>query len=632
MASRRRHSRARSRAREAPAIERKPRRRRLRRRRRSRRRLATVSLFVVLALAVVLGVTYFARSYFEARGVARYEEALVAFESRNYERTVRMLEQVLFTDPQNLAALVLDAKAYLLLGYPVKAEQALRRAQQAGAERAVVDVLLARSYLQQGRFAGLINELPGRDDDPELRGQLLLMHGLAYLELRQHDAAERAFTESSGLLPNESGPLTGQALVALHDGRDDFAQELVERAAVMSPDDPQVWFVKGEIALARHDSEQSEASYSRAIELDSHFVSARLARAKLRIAADRNESALEDLKAIAAVREDDPQVSWLHALILSLRGERQQAQALIAKASSRLLRFSTEYVMNHSPSLLLMSVARLQSDGFEQAFPLLNRYVELEPQDFGARKLLASVQLIRGLPAQALQVLSPGRVPDGEDAQSLALMSQAHSQFGALDEAARLLWQSLSFASENKPERMQKALIDLALNDARQVDQPEFNQSEFNQPEFNQPELEEALDVDHQFDDLSLMLRVLQHRALVLQGDLRVAQLLAGQHPEHASVANLHGALALSLAQLDESRTALVHALAIAPELSAAQRNLARVDMASGDFDAARARLQGVLAKLPNDPRTVAVLLRLKRLQQDVSMPSMGDSPVQDLW
>ncbi|MFT5445944.1 MAG: tetratricopeptide (TPR) repeat protein [Gammaproteobacteria bacterium] len=257
-------------------------------------------MIVVLALAVVLGVTHFVRSYFESRGAARYEEALVAFESRDYEHTVRMLEQVLVTDPQNLAALVLDARAYLRLGYPVKAEQALRKAQQAGAERAAVEALLARSYLQQGRFDGLIKELPARGDDPDLRGQLLLMHGLAYLELRQHDAAQRAFTESSGLLPNESGPMTGQALVALHDGRDDFAQELAEQAAVMSPDDPQVWFVKGEIARARHDAKPFEASYSRAIELDSNFLSARFARAKLRIVADRKESALDDLKAIAA--------------------------------------------------------------------------------------------------------------------------------------------------------------------------------------------------------------------------------------------------------------------------------------------------------------------------------------------
>lgn len=262
-----------------------------------------------------------------------------------------------------------------------------------------------------------------------------------------------------------------------------------------------------------------------------------------------------------------------------------------------------------------MSVARLQSNGFEHAFPVLNRYAELEPEDCGARKLLARVQLVRGLPAQALQVLSSGRVAHREDAQSLALMSQAHSQLGELDEAARLLWRSLSVTREDEPDKMQNSLIGLALNDGRPV---------------GQAAVEETLDLDHQFDGVSLMLRVLQQRASVLQGSLRVAQLLAAQHPEHASVANFHGALALSLVQLDESRTALVRALALAPELPAAQRNLARVEIAIGDFDAARARLQGALAKRPNDPRTVAVLARLKLAQQDVLAPQMSDSPVQE--
>jgi Tfp pilus assembly protein PilF len=342
--------------------------------------------------------------------------------------------------------------------------------------------------------------------------------------------------------------LTGQALVALHRGRDGFAQELAEQAVQMSPDDPQVWFVKGEIARAREELEQSEASYSRAIELDANFVSARLARADLRIVDGRSDDALGDLQAIAAVREDDPYASWLHALVLSMRGEQQQAQFLIAKASSRLLRFSTKYVMNHPPSLLLMSVARLQSNDFEQAFPVLKRYVELQPQDLGARKLLASVQLIRGSSGQALQVLSPEQGEGGEDAQSLALMSQAHSQVGEVDEAARLLWRSLSVRGEHELDSMQKALISLVLDGGGLADQTEMGN---------------ALDLDHQFDDLSLMLRVLQHRASALQGDLRVAQLLSVQHPGDASVANFHGALALSLEQFEESRSALLHALSV---------------------------------------------------------------------
>jgi thioredoxin-like negative regulator of GroEL len=81
--------------------------------------------------------------------------------------------------------------------------------------------------------------------------------------------------------------------------------------------------------------------------------------------------------------------------------------------------------------------------------------------------------------------------------------------------------------------------------------------------------------------------------------------------------------------RFEESRSALLHALSVAPELSAAQRNLARVEIASGDFEAARARLHDILSKLPDDPRTVAVLAQLKQAEQDVAQPPMDDSPQQ---
>ena len=162
-----------------------------------------VSVLVVVVVAVALGSAYLVRSYMDSRGAARYEEALLAFESGNYEHSARILEQVLSADSGSLSALVLVGRAYLRLGYTEQAEQALRKAQQAGAHPAVVEVPLTEVYLQQGKFQQLIDEFPARSQDPKLRGRLLLMHGQAHLELRQFDAAQQAFARSSNLLASD---------------------------------------------------------------------------------------------------------------------------------------------------------------------------------------------------------------------------------------------------------------------------------------------------------------------------------------------------------------------------------------------------------------------------------------------
>lgn len=601
MVSRRKRSRRSVRRSENLLTERRSSRRG--RRRSWHRYLLVVGTTAVIA-AVGFGGSFLFRAYLDSRAVVRYEQALVDFSAGDYQQSVRTLEEVLTVDGNNLQALVLVGRSYLRLGYSEQAEQALRRAQLLGARPIDVQLPLTEVYFQQRKFQQLIEEFPANSRDRRLRGRLLIMHGRASLELRQYAAAQNAFARAAELLPAEQDPVSGQALVALRHERIDAAKQLAEQAEKIAPDDPQVWFVKGEIARAREDTDQAVAAYTSAIERDAGFVAARVARAQIHIERNQNEAAVDDLKAVLAVHDDDPRAGYLYALALIRLGEHEQARIVMEASSSNLLRYSTEFVMRHPASLLLMGVSRFREGSFDQAAPLLHRFVEFEPENFAARKLLASVQLVLNFPTPALKALLPKQLPeefaDAGDAQRLALMAQAFTQTGQPGEAAKLLWQALSTAENDKPDYLQQSLIELAVGGVTPAE----------------VRFRDRLDLDPLFDRTTLMLRVLRQRNLQREETLRTVRLLSQDQSEHASVANFHGAVALSLGELEESRMALGRALAIAPELAAAVRNFARVSLASGDLQAADSHLQARLKAEPQDIQAMAIMARLEVRRQ----------------
>ena len=71
--------------------------------------------------------------------------------------------------------------------------------------------------------------------------------------------------------------------------------------------------------------------------------------------------------------------------------------------------------------------------------PCSERYIHLEPNHPGARKLLANILLKRELPSVAIDVLKPTVGKRRADPEALALLSQAHMRLGQAREANELL-------------------------------------------------------------------------------------------------------------------------------------------------------------------------------------------------
>lgn len=574
--------------------------RRDRRRRRARRRVLVACAIVAVTVALAGAVGWTVHTAIQGQSSTRYEEALMRFEAGDHKAAVVILENLLHHDGDNLPSLVLVGRAYLRLGYAEKAEQALRQARQAGAHPSLVSVPLAKAYLQQGKYRQLVDELPATERDPSLRGHMLVMHGQAHLELREFDRAERAFEQAMDLLPGWTGALLGRAQVLLRNGRLDDAERLAQEAGALAPDSAQAWYVKGEVLRARRDTAGAVESYGAAVERDPGHLAARLARAALLVWADRDADALEDVRAVWAVRPDDPQANYQYAIILTKQGETGEAQAFVERAALGLMSHRTDFVMHHPPGLLLLGLLHFRNDSFDQAYSLLERYVTLEPGHPGASKLLAVVALLRELPRTALEALTPAAEVAPGDPELLVLMAQAHGLVGRHDEAALLLGQALEGDPQTAGAASRRAFMQLVLQER----------------EVTSAELADGLEFVASDSGVGRLLSLLHQQGVSPGALLETARVLARQQPDSAPVANLLGAAALAAEEPEEARAALDRALELDPELVVATRNLARAEARSGDLDGARRRLEARLERDPDDARARKALAELDVLHR----------------
>jgi len=553
----------------------------------------------VAALAMLVGIVAF-QEYAPRYSPNTYENALILYDEGNFRAAIIALKSVLKRDRDDLSSRILIGQAYLKIGYAAAAEQELRRARLDGADEAVVNVPLATAYLQQGEYDELFREIPTDVRDPHLRGEFLVLHGKAYVQQRKLDKAEAAFKEAEGLNSDDIEPRLGMARVMLYRGRYAEAEDLADAVTDESPQSAEAWFIKSEVHRARRDFDGALEYYKKATDVDPQHVTARLARAATLIDLGKDERALEDLRQVWAVRPEDPQAYYLYALLLSKSGRMDEAQDMLERAEMALMRSSTDFVLRHPPSLLLLGVIYYQNQKYDKAYDMLDRYVRLEPYHAGARKLLGSILLKRDLGHAAIKMLSPLLDVAPDDPELLMLLSNAYTKSRQPEQAAKLLERAAVLAPTRPEIRTQLALSRLAEGrEAEAVD-----------------ELESALSLGGHSAKAGTLLGLVQLRQGDLDAALDTARTLIEHQPDSPAGHNLAGVVHLARHRLLEARKSFERALEIDPSFKTARHNLAKLDIRDGNIDAAKARYREILERDPTDLQSMEELAGFYRDEQ----------------
>ncbi len=507
-----------------------------------------------------------------------YEDGLKRYRQGARQEAMIQLRNALQQDNSHLPSRILLGQLLLESDRPGEAEQELLLARDQQADRALLDPLLARSYLQQGEHRKLVENIDPWKHGPETARELFVMRANALLMLGERTSAQWMFQEALQLAPDDAQALLGLARIHLHQGDREKASSLLSHVLGTDTGSAQGWLVLGQLRLEQGELEAALAALDRSLELDTGLAAARLHRVALLIDLGRAEQSAADLKQLQEQLPFEPMVSYLQALVHRHGGRREQSAAAMRRAHELLHSVDDEVLVQHAPSLLLAGELALQMGRLDSARMYFNTYLEDHPQDKGVRKRLASVMLSRNEPNSALDLLRPTLESVPQDHQVLTLMGRANLELADYGEAVQWFRQASVLAPEDKQLPLLLAHSELLTQN----------------PEDAAAALETLTTPDGGNTDATLLLvRLRLQSGKVAAARTLLSELLAHQG-DNPDALNLLGITYVADRQLEIARTSFEQVLEQHPGNLTALLNLVRLDISKGAFAQAVARLHGL--------------------------------------
>lgn len=488
-----------------------------------------------------------------------------------------------------------DSEAYIVLGQVlaaqgdlITADRTLVKAIAAGADPSRVDGLRARVLLKSRSYAQILKELhPGPSHQGEALASVLAARGEAQLATAQLTEAKASFDAALQAAPEHPEALLGQAQLAYLNSDPVTALGIVERVIANAPRHSGAWEMKAFMLQFQGKIDEAVSAFEQAARHDPATITADLAAAQLLIGAGRFDAAQ---KHISNAFKRTPNALFAHhvqALLYFYQGKYDQALVTVQEILKSQPKFA--------PTILLAGMTYLARGELNQAEDRLRPLLQAWPDDILVRKLYATTQIRMGNAKGALHTLAPVLERFANDPGLLTLAAEAHVQ--AKDFASATIYYER--AAKLRPEHAD-ALTRLGL--AKYLS---------GQAEHGLATLEQAAAIASGRGGAEFAAAVLLLEQREFKKALAAAQSLQSKQPQNPIGFNLAGAAQLGLGDRDAARKSFEQSVALAPGYWPAAANLARLDLAAGQRDAARVRIQKVLATDQNSIEAMTALLQL---------------------
>jgi putative PEP-CTERM system TPR-repeat lipoprotein len=528
---------------------------------------------------------------------AHYELAIELVAKGDYKGGISELRLALKTDPKDIAARILLGNTLLEIQDGATAAEELLQARKDGALDSFVSASLARAYVLQGRYKAALAELKKAEENQSTAGKVAAIRGDAHLGLRHFRSAEKHYRKSLKIRPGYSNALNG--LVRTKLARQDLpgANRYIKRALAADSNDPQAWFLNGEIARLENKVDDALSHYGKAAELAPRFVLPRLARARIVIGRGDYEGAQPDIAAVTDIDAKNPYAAFLQALTLAHNGKVKQAQDRLGESEIFLQQLPANVIKSHPPSEYLRGVFSYFRKDYTKAYRHLTAYLKRSPRDHGAEKLLASLALSKGDSDYALHLLEKLAPSVPQDIEVQTLFGDALMRAKRYSDAATVLEKAAALADPAFPALSRLVMLrGVASQNAAARDQLKsgirrnpkavkaallMSATLLNQREYA-PALEIALDV-------------LEHDS------------------KNAAAYNLAGGAQLAMKDIDAARRSFRAAFEAVPSFVLAISNLAKLELKLGNQRVARTLYSAIIEQ---DNRNSDAMMALADLEQ----------------
>ena len=485
------------------------------------------------------------------------------------------LKNALQQNPDNPSARWLLAKYYLHIGNGQAAEKELRHAQRLGTDRQFLAVSMGRALLMQRRWNELLDQVPAsRQFAPQVRADILALHGRAYLANGLRERAEQVFNEALALNGQAVSALMGQAYLAMSRRRWEEGRQWVKKALVQQPDNIQALRLLGEVEHAAGRLTEAEQAYSELLLGQESALGDHYNRALVRIQQNDWNGAGQDAEVLASRAPEHPGTVFLDGLFKLKEKNYPEAQTAFEKVLA---------AGEHPLSWYYLGLVHFIQGHYQQAESYLTSFVARYPNAANAVKILAAVHWNNREPDRAKEVLQ--KIVDAglEDSALLQALDSLHLAGGEANEGLEYLRKAASNGS--KPPL------------AETVEQDRSPSSEGVAPTTQADYIER--------------IRNLLHDSRYKQV-LTLAQAMFQAFPKDPLPLNFMSAAYAGLGDLQEARAVLVQALELSPGNRATKQNLAGLELRAGNPDRARQWYQEVLEQQPDDLETLLKMVALE--------------------
>jgi len=554
-------------------------------------------LVYVLLLGVCLSVS---QAFAAKPGTDYYEDALRRFDAKDVPGAIVQLKNALQQDPRLLPAQVLLADAYLIVGSPAAAEAALEAAAKLGADRAVTVPKMAQALIGQFKYQALLDRVNSQGLPVFVAAEVMTYRAAAYMGIGNLKAAEQALREAEKL-DQESVPIkVAQGTLMLRQSNVKGARAVADKTVAMAPKDASAWNLKASVAHVSGQTEAALSSYAKALDLNPEHMDARLGRAGLLFDLKRYQAAEADLTAMKKFAAGDPRAAYLLALDAARKGNSEAARAALSEATGVLDQLPPELIKGNAQLLMLGGLANYGLKQPAKAKGYLQRYIALEPNQTGARKLLASILLDEHDYNRVIELLYPFAGAATADAQMLSLLASAYMGKKKFQQASELFEQAARLSPDVTDAAVGLGMSQLGVG---RIDQ-------------GLAQLQAAFDKDSGQSRAGMVLA----SSYLVRGDAvraaEIARKVVAKEPENLSALNLLGVALSAAKDVSGARAAFTKAARLQRNFLPVQLNLVRLDIAEGKGEAARKRLDALLKVSTDNPEALLELARLERMQR----------------
>ena len=508
-----------------------------------------------------------------------YEDALVRFEKKDHKGAIVQLKNAIKLDRKLLPVHVLLGRALLANQEVVAAQVAFEEALKLGVNRAEVVVPLAKAVLAQGKRQLLL-------DDPRfatagltngVRLDMLLLMASAQADVGRPKEALKAVEEARAINPGSPDSWLSEVPIRIRARQFAEAAAAADKALTLSPASADAVYLRGSVSHTQGNLSLAVTTYTKALQMNPAHLESLLARAGIALDQNRPADAKKDLAEALRLQPKEPRALYLGAVLADREGDSKSAKAALSEITNLLDPVPIEFMRYQQQVLILGGLAHHGLGQREKAKPYLEA-VQREQPGSPVSKLLGQIHLADNNADRAIESLEGYLRNFPTDAQALSLLASAHMSQGRHARAAQIMRDALKV--QDKPEL--RSILGMSLiRGGRTQDAT--------------TELEAAFSKDPSQVQAGAALVSLYLGDKKTKKALDIAEALVKRLPAQPGLHNLLGTARAQAGDAIKARAAFEQAVKLDPAFIEPQLNLARLDIAARQPEAAVARFNAIL-------------------------------------